>query len=153
MKVLKTIAVCVLLSVCYYEGSAQSIPINEPDYNKPKLFNDLPNKMTLRIADVDASLNQSVGSNITVQIANGLVIHGTVVSKSNEADANVKSVVIKSSNRQGAACTLTKVFNSDGTVTYRGRIISMRHGDAFEVVLENGTYVLNKTTLYDLYNE
>lgn len=153
MKILKTIAVCVLLTVCYYEGSAQTIPVNEPDYNKPKLFSDLPQKAEVRLDEVDANLNQPVGKHVAVQIAQGFVIQGVIVSKSDPADASVKSIVIKSSNRQGAACTLTKIVNADGSVSYKGRIVSMHHGDAFEIVSDKGNYILQKTTLYDLYNE
>jgi len=153
MKVLRTIAVCVTLVVCHYQGSAQTIPLNEPDYNKPKLFTDLPQKLNLRLADVDASLNQQVGSQVAIQLSDRFSFQGVVVSKSDAADPSVKSVVIKSSNRVGATCTLTKIINTDGSVSYKGRIMSFRHGDAFEVALENGSYVLNKTTLYELYNE
>jgi hypothetical protein len=29
----------------------------------------------------------------------------------------------------------------------------MKHGDAYELILENGAYILNKTGLYDLFSE
>lgn len=154
MNVLKTMAVFALLFTFRANVSAQqAIPINEPDRNKPHLFNDQPQKMAVRLDDIDASLNEAVGNHVVIHIANGFVVQGTVVSKSDASDPNVKSIVVKSTNRQGATCTLTKIANSDGTVSYRGRIISMRHGDAFELSNENGSYQLSKKNLYDLVNE
>ena len=49
MKVLKTGALCVLLNVIALTVAAQNNtsnpPVTEPDYNKPKLFADLPQRL------------------------------------------------------------------------------------------------------------
>jgi hypothetical protein len=153
MKVLKALAAISLLFIRYADVSAQTVPINEPDRNKPQLFSDLPQKLTVRLDDIDASLNEAVGKNVAIHLATGFVMQGVVISKSDGLDPNVKSIVVRSSNRVGATCTLTKVMNSDGSVTYRGRIMGMHNGDAYELTNDNGTYTLTKKNLYDLFNE
>jgi hypothetical protein len=74
-----------------------------------------------------------------------------VVSTSDDQQA--LSVVIKCTNRQGARLTLTKVTNPDHSTKYIGRILSLQHGDSYEIVYENNQYFLKKKSLYDLVNE
>ena len=152
MKKLKIIATGVFLSVCVAQSFAQEkLPLNEPDYNKPKLFSDLPKKMNLRVADMDLLFRFSIGDAIRVKATENFSLEGTVVSKSEEA--SVRSVVIRSSNRQGAIFTFTKTTAADGSVNYLGRMLNRNNGDAFEIVKENGQYVLLKKNLYDLIAE
>jgi hypothetical protein len=61
--------------------------------------------------------------------------------------------VIKSTNKVGATLALSRMINPDNTITYRGRIMSFKHGDAYEIANENGSYYLIKKGLYDLYEE
>src|SRR5947209_6736403 len=125
MKFLKTGTLVLLLSVVCLHASAQknsALPLNEPDYNKPKVFADLPAKQTLRIGDAEALLDLSVGSQVNKYIANGFAFVGTVVSKSNPGDVSVQSVVIKSSGRQNAIFTFTRIKKADGSFSYKGRI-------------------------------
>ncbi|MGZ5190610.1 MAG: hypothetical protein ACXWCZ_06285, partial [Flavisolibacter sp.] len=84
MKKLKASAFGVLLTVCFLHAEAQDqkIPLNEPDHNKPRLFNHLPQKMTLKLSEVESVFNYSVGAAINVNVTDKLLFQGTVVSKS-----------------------------------------------------------------------
>jgi hypothetical protein len=152
MKTLSNFALSALLTVCSLASTAQKIPINEPDYNKPKLFNDLPEKFPLDLKLIDALLLEQHGKSVQV-ILDDLSFHGVVVSKSNIKDKEFQSTVIRLTNRSGAVLNLVKLFEPDGTVSYRGRIISHKHGDAFEVTYEKGQYVFVKKSYHDLFNE
>src|SRR6478672_10380352 len=116
MKILKTSVLCAVLSFCLH-ASAQSnaLKISEPDYGKPKLFNDLPDQMKLHLTDLESLFTLPVGTFIKTQLTDNFNFQGTVVSKSDEADKTVKSVVLKSVNRQGSTLTLTKTLKADGT--------------------------------------
>lgn len=155
MKILKSGALCVLLSMACMSTYAQkeSLPISEPDYNKPKLFADLPNKFNLDLSSFESLLELSEGQAVNVRLTGPFNYHGTVVSKSDPRDESFRSVVIRSVNRQGAVLTFTRTKNTDGTYTYIGRILSHKHSDAFQIEQENGQYVLVKKQLYDLFNE
>jgi hypothetical protein len=152
MKSLKTLAVCVLLSVSCYTASAQNLPLNEPDYNKPKLFNDLPAKFPVDMQAMDLLLEQSNGRSVSV-VLNNTTIHGVVMSKSSETDTQLKSIVIKLTGRMDATFAISKVYNANGSTTFNGRIISRNHGDAYEITQENGVYILIKKTLHELISE
>jgi hypothetical protein len=155
MKKLKAGAMGALLSIWYVSAGAQEqkLPLNDPDYNKPKLFADLPQKMDFNLAAMDAVFKLPVGASIHAQLTGKFLFEGVVVSRSAESDSLVRSVVISSRNRQGAVFTFTRTGNPDGTFHYLGRIVSRNNGDAFEIVQENGQYVLQKKNLYDLISE
>lgn len=155
MKFLKTCAVVALLLVSYFQSAAQGStpPVNEPDYNKPKLFSDLPAELPLRLSDMEALLNLAEGAQVNVTIATGFTLVGTVVSKSNPADAFVKTIVIKSLTRQGASFTFTRIKNEDGSFSYTGRMMSNGAGDALVIVKEGANYIIRKKGYYDLINE
>jgi hypothetical protein len=155
MKKLKASAFSVLLIVCgmHTQAQEQKIPLNEPNHNKPKLFNNLPQKMNLRLSEVEPVFNYAVGATISIQLADNFLFQGTVISKSDEKDASVKSIVIRSSTMQGASFSFTKTANPDGSYKYIGRIMSRNNGDAYEIKTENGQYILQKKNLYELIAE
>lgn len=154
MNILKTCAVSVFLIACGISSFAQGkVPINEPDYQKPHLFADLPEHMPLKVSDLEGLFELEVNDPVNVALSNTFHIIGSVISKSSEKDLNVKSVVIKSINRKGAIFTYTKTIKEDGTVKYLGRIISTKNSDVYDIVKEDNQYILKKKNLYDLISE
>jgi len=155
MKKLSVTALGLLLLFCLNKASAQdhTIPLNEPDYNKPKLFADLPQRMNLKTAGIEGLFNTALGAQVSYRMADNFLWEGTVVSRSDASDARIRSIVIRSTNRPGATFTFTRTQQSDGTFSYIGRIMSRNNGDAFEIELDGGQYVLAKKNLYDLLSE
>jgi hypothetical protein len=154
MTLLKAVAFGFLLAVCTTSFAQEhKLPVNEPDYNKPKLFADLPQKMNLHLAALENLFQLQVGSTVTLQVTDALVFEGTIVSKSDAQEAGVKSIVIRSTNRQGATFTFTKTNGTSGTPSYIGRIMSRNNSDAYEIAMEKGQYVLQKKNLYDMISE
>jgi hypothetical protein len=155
MKKLKASAFSVLLIVCVMHAQAQEqkIPLNEPNHNKPKLFNNLPQKINLKISEVTPVLDQAVGTSINIRFAENFPFQGTVISKSEAPDASVKSIVIRSASMQGASFTFSQTKNPDGSFKYIGRIMSRNNGDAYEIKLVNGQYILEKRNLYEMIAE
>ena len=155
MKSLKTGAFAALLTVFYLQSPAQGAtpPVNEPDHNKPKIFADLPDNLSLRVTDLEALLNLPEGTQVNTHLAAGLKLNGTVISKSNPADVSSKSVVIKTTSRQGATLTFTRLTNADGSFSYSGRMMSKNASDAFVIVKEGSNYIIRKKGYYDIVNE
>lgn len=157
MKTLKIIATCVLFSLSFfYSGAQEGLRINtQPDYNKPKLFADLPQKMNLSISNMESLFDLPVGTPVLTKFTKDFPFKGTIVSKSGSAETPVRSVVIKSTtnNRLGAVFTFTKIRNADGSFTYRGRIMSRESIDAYEIVKENDQYVLEKKNYFEMVRE
>lgn len=156
MKTLKSIAICALLGLIYFHSEAQeAVRINQPDYNKPKLFADLPQKMNVTLSDMESLFDLSVGAPVKAKLTNSFYLKGTIVSKSGTAETAVRSVVIKSTSKtwQGAVLTFTKIRKDDGSYSYKGRIMSRESIDAYEITKENGQYVLQKKNYYEMIAE
>jgi hypothetical protein len=157
MKFLKTSALGVLFSVCMLQVEAQQdtkkLPISQYDFNKPKLFKDLPDRINVSLKNFDNVFDFEVGKSVDLPFSFNFQFSGIVVSKAEDVASNVKSIVIKSTNKVGATLALSRMINPDNTITYRGRIMSFKHGDAYEIANENGSYYLVKKGLYDLYEE
>jgi hypothetical protein len=156
MKNLKLAAFSVCLtfwSVCSTAQNVQarSVSINEPDYNKPKLFGDLPERINFDPANLSVLFNTQVGQSVTMSITEVFIISGQVVSKAE--DANSSSVVVRLANRPGARLIFTKLTRQNSTVKYIGRIISMKHGDSYEIGAENDQYFLKKKGIYEVITE
>ena len=154
MKTLKASALCVLFSLSFSLSFAQITPsVKEHEANKPKIFSDLPQKIAFNIHMFEVLLDTETGSKINLLIAPGFNFQGTVVSKSDASDARVSSIVIRCTNRMGATLTFTRITNNDGSFSYNGRILSMKHSDAFEIIRENGQFSLVKKEFDDLLME
>lgn len=153
MKNLKTgvICLCIILSCAISE--AQSLPVREPDANRPLLFEQLPQRMICRMPDLQNLLQAQPGQLIETDITDNMNFRGVVASVANREGGKITSVVIRSTNFNGAALSFTRIIKEDGSIQYAGRIISFQHGDALEINFENGQYVFNKKGFYDLVNE
>jgi hypothetical protein len=154
MKIQNTIALLVCL-FCMLGVSAQEkpVPINTPNYNKPKVFTDVPDKQPLHLKDLQTLLDLAVGTKVNVTVTKNLVLNGVVVSKSNSLDKWVKSVVVKSNLRQGTTLTFTRITEAKGGYSYLGRVISQGAGDALEFTWEGDGYIVRKKGIYDVINE
>jgi len=158
MKNFRTTALCASLAIISLFASAQNdqkIPINEPDLNRPKLFSNLPDKIQVSVDDLNNLLTQSVGRPSGLKQSNGseFQFEGEVVSTSESIDTRIQSVVIRSTNFNGASLSISKILNDDGTVSYKGRIISFKHADLYELQKIDNQFVLVKRNFYDLVNE
>lgn len=155
MKNLKLAGLGLAIMLCC-AVSAQTVPLNEPDYNKPLLFADLPDKVPVEAAYLKNLLTGSkeLGKEVQFRLANSKIdqFSGTVISIAAK-ETGVNSIVVRSSNFTGAILNISEVTLPDGTMTYRGRIISMQHGDLLELQNIEGQYYFVKRKFHDLINE
>lgn len=144
----------VLFSLCSVAQN-QTVPINEPDYNKPRLFDNLPEQIPVNITIINNLLGSRVGNDVDMVISDGSTFRfiGKVVSAVSKYQNSIVSIVVRSTNFAGASLTISKITNEDGSTSYRGRIISRQHGDLYELKQVNDNYVLIKRKYYDLVNE
>jgi hypothetical protein len=157
MKNIRTTMLCVVfaLSATASYSQEQKIPLNEPDYNKPRMFTNLPDKIPVTITNIDNMLSAPVGKNSQFRLSedNSLQFAGEVVSTASKYNNTIQSVVIRSDAFNGARLTVSKITNTDGSIRYTGRIISFKHGDLYELESQDGQLVLVKKNYYELVNE
>ena len=159
MKNLRThVMLCVCISLFSLSVAAQkqtAPPVTEPNYNKPRLFENMPSAIPVTAEELNTLLTSTTGKNVTVSLTanKDFRFEGQVVSTASQYDNTLQSIVIRSSNFEGARFTLSKATNADGTVTYTGRILSFQHGDVYELKTEGKQMRLVKKDFYDLVNE
>lgn len=144
----------MLFSLCTFAQNHKDL-VNEPDNKKPKLFSSLPDRIPLSIDKINDLLGTPVGQSTKLKSTENAAFEfdGEIISKASRQENNIESVVIRSSNFNGANLTISKIILADGTVTYAGRIISFQHSDLYELQQQNGQFVLVKRNFIDLVNE
>ena len=157
MKKLRTAVLCVCIMLLNLRSIAQTQGLrgNGPDGYKPKLFQTLPEKISINPANLNNLLNTPVGHTVSINLSDNsrFQFEGQVVSSSNGEENNIQTVIIQSTNFNGARLTLSKINNPDGTISYSGRILSFQHGDLLEIKNQDGHYVLIKRKLNEIINE
>jgi hypothetical protein len=157
MKSLYTTAsfICIIFFSLTASAQEQKVQVNQPDLNKPKLFASLPDKIVVSNENLTNLFTSSIGRSVNVDIAGSQLpgFEGEVISTTSKYENSIQSMVIRSTNYNGARLTISKITNADGTVTYSGRIISLQHDDVYELQKEAAGFVLVKRKLNDLLNE
>ena len=158
MKNTSTLVLCAIFSCITILTQAQEkpIPINEPNYNKPKLFQNLPERIPVDVSTLESLISSDLNRVASINIA-GVLFEGSIASKTapsvNDINQSNTTVIIKLTNYPGANFTINQIINADGSTNYTGRIISFQHGDLFELQNQKGNWVLVKKNYYDLINE
>ena len=154
MKNLRTVACCLTFAFCALNSSAQrnDVPLNEPDLNKPELFRQSPEKIAIDAVQLASLLVSPVGEPVVISLPS-FRFEGNVISTVSKYSNTMQSVVIRSTNYDGATLTITKIIDASGTISFTGRILSMKHGDLYELKqVENGL-ALVKNKFYKVVNE
>lgn len=157
MKTIRTSMLCIVFALSAYvsHSQEQKVPVNEPDYNKPRLFTNLPDKIPVSISNIDNIITAPLGRSSSFRLSddNSIQFAGEVVSTASKYNNSIQSVVIRSDMFNGARLTISKITNADGSIRYTGRIISFQHGDLYELENHEGHLVLVKKNYHELVNE
>ncbi len=146
-----------LIFICAtsFAQKQQGITPRETDYNKPKLFSTLPDKILLDTKNINTLFSEETGKEINLGFADKALpgFAGKLISVASKYENKLQSIVVRSSNFNGATLTLSSTTLADGTTNYTGRIISFQHGDAYELQKKGEEYYFIKKNLYELVNE
>lgn len=152
MKYFKPGIFCLLLFCIYAVGYAQKIVTpNQPV--KSRLFKDVPDRLPVIAARLQPLLTLKKGQPASISLSDKFIFRGKVVNAVSKYNDAIQSTVIKSEDYPDATLTISKVKKSDGSIIYRGRIVSFQHGDCFELKNENGQYILVKRNFEDMVND
>jgi hypothetical protein len=157
MRNLKPLCAAIMLLIGAVSANAQeTAPLTEPNYKKPQLFTSLPENIKVNVENLKVLLKSSTGDAVVSDLGDGYAFdfNGQVVSTASKQNNTIKSVVIRSSNYNGASLTISQVTNEDGSISFIGRIISFNHGDVYELQKQpDESYAFVKKKFYDLVNE
>ena len=147
----------LFLLYCAAGFAQEKTTINEPDYNKPALFANFPDKIPVDINELKSLFSNTAakGKDVTVNFVDKKLpgFNGKIVSTANKYNNSLRSVVIRSTQFNGATLTLSSSTTTDGAARYSGRIISFQHGDLYVLQKENDQYFLIKKKFNEVINE
>lgn len=105
---------------------------------KPRLFSRLPEKFTVGKPVLDKLFT---GSTRRISPADNqeFPFEGEIIERV-QKNPNVVSVNIKLSNYEGALLNVSRIINSDLSVSYIGRAININNGDVLLLKNENGKF-------------
>lgn len=146
------------LLVSFQAAAQNEPPVNEPDYNRPRLFDRMPDTIQLNLEPVSRAFTQQAGEaidfNLSSDAQHPFRFQGSLLSRTSKYNNTLETVVLKSSNFSFASFSLSRLQQPDGSSELKGRIISLKHGDLYELVkTATGQYLLVKRNYYDLVNE
>jgi hypothetical protein len=157
MKSLRILALCACLYSVSYNASAQTnkFPINEPDNNKPRLFQSYPEKIAVNTDVINSLFSTPVGSITASQKSDGVSFpfEGEVISTVSKYENRIISVVIRPAGFPNAYLTVSRITDESGNISYTGHIISKGKGDAYVLQQENGLFSLIKKNYNDIVIE
>lgn len=153
MKNLRILGCCISISLFCLSASAQQdrIPINEPNEKKPLLFNDLPSHIAVQTDRISSLFSAEPGQAVTLDLPS-FHFEGLVMSVVTKYENTIQTIIIRSTNYEGARLTVSKINGPDGT-SYTGRIMSREHGDVYELKQVNSNLALVKERYNKLVNE
>jgi hypothetical protein len=155
MKNLRTplLFACLLFAgICSAQSSNDFI--NEPT-DKPKLFAGLPETVTLNINTLTDLLQAPIGQQVRITLSGNqpFAFEGLVISSANKYENSIQSVVIRSTNFNGAILSFSKIIIDEKKINYTGRIVSMQHGDVYILKTENNQFMFVKKNIQELVME
>jgi hypothetical protein len=154
MKNLRTAVVCIgiMLSGVYTNAqNTEVVPVNEPNYNKPKLFTNLPDQIPVNLTTFDNLFNNNIGTSVDANFSDAAAfrITGQLVASVSKFQNSLLNIAVRSSNYNGAILSASKYTDKNGQVHYTARLFSKQHGDGYVLTEENGRLLFVKKD----YNE
>ena len=158
MNYLKNSGLSLLFLLFTAAAFAQSKdPISKSDHNKPSLFAGFPDKIPVDVNELKSvfSSEAAKGYHVAIKFADKKLpgFKGEIVSTASKYNNSIKSVVIRSTQFNGATLTLSSSTTTDGAASYSGRIISFQHDDLYVLQKETDKYFLIKKKYDELINE
>lgn len=158
MKYLKPYGFSLSLIFCCAISFAQDrVVLKEPDHNKPTLFSSFPDKIPVEINELKNLFSHTAakGKEINTSFLDKKLpgFRGKIISATSKYNNTLQSVVVRSTQFNGATLTFSSSTTTDGTVRYSGRIVSFQHDDVFILQKQNDQYFFLKKKFNELVNE
>ena len=132
----------LLCNVLYLSSAAQP-PIRQVLPNKPLLFSQLPEKLTISPELLEQLFSVDAGQHIKIPLGAGNYLTGVVKEKT-ARNKHVLNITIECTNYDGALLTVSRIAGMGSAVTYLGRVVNIRYGDVLLLTEQNNQYLLVK---------
>jgi hypothetical protein len=139
MKHLAPYAMMLLFSVISLAGFSQN-----GNNSKPKQFNNFPEVINCTGATLSSIFNASPGQQINLSFSDNFIFSGNVTSNIVKY-ANLQTAVVVSPDYSNTIFSVSRITNTDGSISFIGRIINKNYFDGYELKRNaTGNYQLIK---------
>ncbi len=118
----------------------------------PHLFDAFSSNISCSTTELERIFSITEGSNVQLNLSSNFIFKGTIIN-SIQKFSNLKIALIKSSNFDNAAFSISRRINDDNSITYVGRILSNNYADGFQLVKQGNIYSFNKIVADDLLQD
>ena len=132
----------LLCHALYVSLSAQP-PVRQVLPNKPLLFNQLPEKLTIATTQLEQLFTAEALQRVKIPLGTGNYLSGIVKEKT-VRNKQVVNITIECTNFDGALLTVSRITGMGTAVTYLGRVVNIRYGDVLLLTEHNNQYFLVK---------
>jgi hypothetical protein len=155
MKNLFTVCLISLLTAAQLHAQKNEYPVNEPDYNKPKQFQNFTQKIAIPADVLSSVFTIPVGrqTGADSSSASSFPFAGQLISTVSKYENRIISAVIRLNNFPDTYFTVSKITGENGSISYTGQVICKGKGDAYVLQQENGLFSLTKKNYPDLVVE
>jgi hypothetical protein len=134
MKLLNKSMLVLLCTILSATSFAQS---------KQKLFAAYPETISLSKTIITEAFSYNKGTSVSINLANNFHFAGTVISNQQTYD-NLQIIMIRSSENNHSIFQISKMTNTDKSISYAGRIINSDAADGYVIRNNEGIYSLQK---------
>ncbi len=148
MKCLKTFTLLVLIIPCTSVVFAQKtttgniLAPRQAVAEKPKMFDRLPEKFNVSQLSLD-HLFTTQNPAVSVPVKDGLSLEGFIVEKVQQ-NPNVISINIRLSGYDSSLLNISRIMESDLTVSYNARVMNIKSGDILLLKKENNQFYFTR---------
>jgi len=150
----KSVLFALLMVFIHCSVSAQQDFLKEPDRNRPSLFRNVPETVSIPVTLLDHVSSLATGSPVDISLGETFHYKGTVASSTVQNEGKLLTVIVTSPTLPGCFLTLSRVVHDDKTISYIARILSFQHADCM-VLKEHAdhSYSFIKKKFYDIVGE
>ncbi|HAO46617.1 MAG TPA: hypothetical protein DCQ97_06800 [Chitinophagaceae bacterium] len=99
---------------------------------KPKQFSNFPDVINCTESELNSIFSSTPGQHISVSFSDNFSFSGDVVNNLVKY-SNLRSAVIKSPAFHNSIFSVSRITNSDNSITYVGRILNRDYFDGYEL--------------------
>jgi hypothetical protein len=143
MKALKIFGGIVLLIISLNASSQKTAPLNQTLAVKSQLFSRLPERLPVSSTGLEKIFSASSSGTLKITLSNSVTLEGVILERV-QRTPRIVTVNMKLLNYDGALLTISRMTDEDAQVTYMGRIINIKYGDALVLSTENSQVFIAK---------
>lgn len=136
--ILKQIIGILIVTLITFNGSSQTVTVNNPPTNLPKAFSTLGDSTSINIIELSELFSKKNNEKVILTLGSQFFLEGVVQSISD--NNTVTTISIKLSTPSPLLLTFSKIILAQDSIIYRGLISGRNTGDCLELIKDKNQF-------------